>query len=751
MRGPLAVFSLLILFNYALAPGHAVTGEDLVRFLVPGDGSTRPDFLLAVWLSRGRAVLAWLFVNSAVLGAGALAARWLGTPSAPVPTWLLGILPASTVLLGLGLCGLLHLPVIAVALALLALGAVARFGGFRTILPGKDLMLAVSPCLLALPAALAPEIAFDPLRYHLALPALWLREHRIFAVERLLFSGFPGTAETLYAAALAFGTTVSARLLAWQCLVLMTAQLHGYLAPRLGRTNAILLAAGFAATPFLSVQSAFAGVDLMLACLALAAFILILESLDRPGSPAPGTMIVIGLFFGTALGVKYLGVYALAGAGLALAFAGRPGTLKPFLCISVPVALLAPVGWWMKNWLLTGNPAHPYFFGHLHISGETMRLHLLYAAEWRRAHPWIYSWAALFPVSLSRGIYDSIGEALAPGLFMLPALVAAARKPFGAGERWLVVLCVVLYGTWCVAGGGIYRFLAPFFPAAALATGLLLARTPALPARAVTAFLGLSLLVQLPLLVTAHRRQTDPARLNLGHETEMMYIIRNIPPRGHFVPALNRACDCAGEGRLYVLGAPMAFYSPCRTLTEFEFAPPLLLTLAAESPSTGRMRVRLRQQRLAALLYRPDGMISMGRMSGARLTGATLVRYAEFWRDWMKLEWISENPAEKYFLQCYSPRRVPGTFTPPASALWYLLPGTEILTQEIDLALDAGNARKAREMALELVAREPGFAPGWYRLYTTAKAAGNAADARRAAGEIRRLGFGRLLERNIKP
>jgi len=766
MRAPLAVFSLLILLNYALSPGHAVTREDLVRYLFPGDGSARPDFLLSVWLSRGRAILAWGFVNLAVAGAGPRTARWLAAPPAPIRAWLAGILPVSLVLLGFGLCGLLNPPVIAAALLLLAGPAIARARGIRRVLPGRDLVLAVVPCLLALPAALAPEIAFDPLRYHLALPALWLREHKIFAVERFLFSGFPGTMETLYAAALAFGTTVSARLLAWQCLVLMTAQLHGYLAPRLGRTNAVLLCAGFAATPFLSVQSAFAGVDMMLGCLTLGAFLLILES---PGRKA---MAAAGYLFGTALGVKYLGAYAVAAAGLALLTptAKRDGraAIRRFALVLLPIAVLAPSAWWVKNWLLTGNPAYPYIFGHLHVTDETMRLHLLYADNWRRAHPWVYSWASLVPVSLSHGIYDAIGEALSPFLFMLPALIASAAKPLGTTERRLVALCAVLYGAWCVAGGGIYRFLVPFFPAAALATGLLIARTPALPARAVAAFLGISLLFQIPVLTAAHRRQSDPGRLTLGHETEMMYVIRTIPPRGHFVPALSRACDCSGGGRrsrpnasgasfagdagaggrLYVLGDPMAFYSPCRTLTEFEFAPPLLMTLAEESPTTDRMRVRLRQRNLTALLYRPDGMISMGRMSGARLTGAALVRYAEFWRDWMRLEWIEENSEEKYFLQCFSMRRAPGKFTPPASELWYLLPGTESLTQEIDVTLDAGQAGKAREMARELTTREPGFAPGWYRLYNAARLAGDSAGARRAAGEIRRLGFGRLLESN---
>jgi hypothetical protein len=496
--------------------------------------------------------------------------------------------------------------------------------------------------------------------------------------------------------------------------------------------------------PLLSSQSAFAGVDVMLICLETAAFILIYESLDRPAGRRPWA--AAGWLFGSALGVKYLGGYALAAAGLALLAAGQARALRSFAFITVPAAILIPAAWWIKNWLFTGNPAYPYLFGHLGIEDETMRLHLLYAAEWRRSHHWLDAWAGLFPVCLTRGTYAGAAEALAPFVFMIPALAAAGLKPFSPPKRWLIALTALLYAGWCAAGGGIFRFLAPLFPASAMAAGLLLIRIPGLSGRAVTCFLGLSLLVQLPLLVAVHRRQSDPAGLMLGCETERQYLTRVIPPHGRFLPALAKAGAVARGGKLYVLGDPMAFYSPGRTLTEFEFAPPLLMALAGESPEAWRMRVRLKQRNVTAILYRPDGMISIGKMSGAKLSGAALRRYAGFWRDWMAPEWIEESASERYFLQCYSLRRFPGPFVPPPSGLWYLLPGTEYLTQDIDLALDAGRTASALKMAGSLTAREPGYGPGWYRLWAAARRLGDLATARKAAGMVRSLGFGRLLK-----
>src|SRR6185503_4145796 len=99
-----------------------------------------------------------------------------------VRTWLMGLAPASLLMLGLGLTGLLHPAVPAAALIGCAV-PLATAGGGR-VRWCRERWLAAAPCLLALPAALAPEIVFDALRYHLALPAAYLQIHKMVRLDR---------------------------------------------------------------------------------------------------------------------------------------------------------------------------------------------------------------------------------------------------------------------------------------------------------------------------------------------------------------------------------------------------------------------------------------------------------------------------------------------------------------------------------------------------------------------------------------
>ncbi len=744
MRSLLAVWAALILLNYALAPGHAATLDDLTGFFLPRHGAVSLSTWLLVWTSRGKAALVWLLLNAALLGAGLTTRRWLGIRSSLICAWLLGIAPFSLALLGLGLCGLWLKPLLAGCLLFSTVFLLSHRRTIARVRPTTGALLAVSPCLLALPAALAPETVFDALRYHLALPGLYLHEHKIFYVERFLFASFPATMEMLYGAALALGTTVSAKLLVWQCFVLSTLQLFAILRPRLANAHAVLLCAGFAAMPFLSSHAIFAGVDHPLICLELAAFAIILEQLAARRSRR--AWLLVGWLLGTALGIKYLAGFAIFCAGLALtAVWRRTGALKSFLLVALPVAACLPLAWGLKNWLLTGNPVYPYLFGHMQIEPETFRLHLLWAEEWKQQYSWLFGWAKLFPISLTRGIYDSHGEALAPYLFMIVGLATVCLKPFGAPERWLLALSTILYVSWSHVGGGIYRYLAPLYPVATLLAGFLLSSMTMLPRAAVTWVLALSLAIQIPPLLTAHRRLADPSSLFAGAETERGYLHRVLPPHMRYLPAMERGCATAAGGRLYMLGDPKTFYAPCRCITEFELAPPLLHALARSSPTPARIRVKLKQRRITAILYSPGGMVSIGRMSGASLSGNALKRYQAFWRTYTQPIWAEDHPSENCFYQCYALRSAPGPFIPPDSQLWYLLPTTEQMTQTIDKQFDAGELEDALRGAHELVRREPDYAPGWYRLWLVSRKLGDRAAIDRAATRVKQLGFEALL------
>jgi hypothetical protein len=600
--------------------------------------------------------------------------------------------------------------------------------------------LAVAPCLLALPGALAPEIVFDALRYHLALPDAYLKAHKVFYMERFLFGSYPQGMEMLYGIALANGSTVTAKLLAWECFALSTIQLWGRLAPRLPRTQAWCLTAAFSAMPFLSSHAGTAGVDHPLICLELAGFLIVLEQIDRPRARA---WLTAGWLFGTALGIKFLAVLAIGGAGIGL-LAAAPRLIVPSIAYGLPVATVVATAWSLKSWLTTGNPLYPYVFGHWQLEPGTFRLHLAWVPEWRAVHPVWSGWAALVPVSLSRGIYDGLGEALSPALFLIVGAVAMAAKPFPRPARFLVAAATAIWFAWLWSAGGIYRYLAPLYPLAVLLAGVLV---PLLrvPARAVTWTLAACVAVQVVPLVGADAKAFGSSSLLAGHESERAYLLRILPPGGRYLPAIERACADAAPGRLLVLGDPKAFAAPGRVCWEFELAPSVLFALAETSPSAARIRVGLRQRGLTAILYSVGGMISMVRMSGAALSGPALERLQAFWRDWAEPAWVDEHPAENCFYQGWRLRDGPRPFARPASALWWTVPGTEPVTNPIDVALDGARPAEALALARMLAVREPGFAPAWYRVWLAARLVRDRRAEDEAAARVRALGFGALL------
>jgi len=739
MPAALAVWAAIVVLNYALSPHHLPAVSDLVHYLVPRHGRYSFEVLASGWGSRAGAAAAWLALNAALLGAGSGARRWMGVRPGWIRTWLIGFAPVALLALGLGLCGLFSRPPFLVALAAAA-ALVLRFPPGRPAAPA-GWMLAAAPCLIALPGALAPEIVFDALRYHLALPDLYLKAHKVFYLDRFLFGTYPQGMEMLYGLALAFGTTVTAKLLAWECFVLSTIQLWGWLLPRLPRAQAWCLTAAFSAMPFLSVHSATAGVDHPLICLELAGFLIVLEQLEAPRARR---WLLAGWLLGTALGIKYLAALGIGGMVAGLLFAA-PRILLPGAGYAFPAAAAVMAAWMAKSWLTTGNPLYPYFFGRWQLEPETFRLHLAWVPEWRALHPVWSAWAGLVPVSLTRGIYDGLGEALSPALFLVIGALAAAAKPLPRPARFLVAAATAMWFAWLWSAGGIYRYLAPLYPAAVLLAGSLVPLVR-VPARAVTWTLALCAATQvIPLVGAAERGFSSPALL-LGRESERAYVLRVMPPAGRYIPAIARGCGTAAPGRLYVLGDPKAFYAPGRTLWEFELAPSLLFTLATDCPSARRMRIGLKGRGLTAILYSVGGMISMVRMSGAGLSGPALDRLQAFWRDWTEPAWTDEHPDENSFYHCYTLRDRPGAFVPPASELWYTLPGTEVVTNPVDRDLDAGRWAEARAAAATLASREPGFAPAWYRVWMAARRMPGRPAAADAAARLRALGFEKLLK-----
>lgn len=372
--------------------------------------------LLLVWWWRGRLLLALLALAVAtgialtallsgswpavlvviwLLGLATALGSWLrrrfapGLEAYPFERLLLSITLGLATLMGLvalmGAAGLLYSWLawsLLVALSLLFLPWATRrlaqgFHGFREIWKTADLrlvslvMAAVVLCLVgAYLRALAPNVRFDALNYHLGVPAQYVENHTILPVPETFNSTLVHYSEMLYVLAL---LTVGQPL---PNLILLSFSLIGAgwvfaLGRRLKSTRLGLLGVFFyLSLPTVTLESSTGYIDIILAAFVTGS---LLAGLAWWQTDQPAWLVWSGVFGGIALGIKTTALMILAPeVGLFLVFLLYRHRfswlfLRRLLYFCLPLVLL-PLPWLIRDWLWTGNPIFPVLNSFFHTS-----------------------------------------------------------------------------------------------------------------------------------------------------------------------------------------------------------------------------------------------------------------------------------------------------------------------------------------------------------------------------------------------
>jgi len=356
--------------------------------------------------------------------------------------------------------------------------------------------------------ALAPPTSndYDSLVYHLAAPQQYMQAGFIGELPYDHHSYFPFTMEMLFMLGLWLKGPVLAKLFHWLMLPLACLALVAigkrHLTARAGLLAAVLLAT----LPVVQSEASTAYIDIALATFSLLAFLCFanwLAGRDR------WWLAWCGVFCGFCLGTKFLGVLTFGWLGLwALgSMARRRDWDVPALAACGGWALLLGGGWYLRNWMWTGNPVYPFayeIFGGRGWSAEMAKEYTKSQAIYGFGHsfsdwlwlPWRVAMAPLNTVLLTlkgpallprpyfpflesplnnglEGMFEVKGHVLqsfvGPALlaFSLP-LLAIRRKPAVVG---FILWSFLFFWVFWAATSQQIRYLIPAFAILCLAGG----------------------------------------------------------------------------------------------------------------------------------------------------------------------------------------------------------------------------------------------------------------------------------------
>ncbi len=234
-------------------------------------------------------------------------------------------------------------------------------------------ILIISICLYLI-QVFTPELNYDSLAYHLAIPKLYAGEHQIFYIPHNVYANFPMTTEFLYLFSLLLYGDTLAKLVHFSMGIFIILAIYSFSVKHFNKKVSLLASLIFYNIPFVGLLSGWAFNDLMLT---LYEFLAVAAFLNWFSAKKKTWLFVSAIFCGLSIGTKYTALLLLLPI-LLLAIVIKEFSDKeiPILCFKkialfIFISLLVASPWLIKNAFFTHNPVYPFFhnffykfFGH---------------------------------------------------------------------------------------------------------------------------------------------------------------------------------------------------------------------------------------------------------------------------------------------------------------------------------------------------------------------------------------------------
>jgi hypothetical protein len=326
---------------------------------------------------------------------------------------------------------------------------------------------------------LTPETGKDALIYHLAVPKLFLKHGGIYFIQGNIFSHYPLHSEMLLLVGLFLRGDVMAKCMHFVALLLVLLGMYQFSRrPFLENSFPLLSLAVFYTIPSVFITSAMAYNDLFVTFYSMGAVFAFFNWFHRGET---GWLIMCGVFSGTAVASKYTClVLPLLGCLGVLWSARRNNTsyrdtlLFLFLYLSTVLVVGSP--FYLKNWIMTGNPVYPFFydiFGGRGWDREQARFYDFFVQNLGMGRDFtdyiLLPWNLSFRAEINSPRFDGI---LGP-IFLLTLPFALGMRHIGITMKIILAYCMITFLFWSSTAQQM-RYLIPVFPFLAILTGVIL-------------------------------------------------------------------------------------------------------------------------------------------------------------------------------------------------------------------------------------------------------------------------------------
>ncbi|MDO8802853.1 MAG: phospholipid carrier-dependent glycosyltransferase [Elusimicrobiota bacterium] len=341
--------------------------------------------------------------------------------------------------------------------------------------------------LLNLAGTLSPEIFYDALVYHLAVPNYYAIRHGITPMPYNFYSNLPFSHGMLYSAALLLKGEILAKFINYGAGIFTAGAVLAIGARYFSLRTGLWAAAIFYTVGHAMFSAWSAGTEALLMFFSTLAVYAVLNRTDDESrsaqdgtgrdssspAPLPGAdmrwLWLAACFCGLSMGVKYTGLFTAVGVMLAYAWSHRSKPLAVIknLALFTLIAAVFVAPWLVKNYLYKGNPVYPFapgLFGVDQYSDpQKLTNFIANASQLGPLKP--LSWL-LTPWKVTMGqvgnseYFSPLFILLLPGAFLLSG-------PAGAALSGLWIFFLAVWGGWSVSSSMV-RFLMPAYPAAGL-------------------------------------------------------------------------------------------------------------------------------------------------------------------------------------------------------------------------------------------------------------------------------------------